>query len=205
MCFGGGGDSTAQQAYRDEQARQARIRQGTRKINETFDSQFTPEYFAGLRKNYLDYALPQLTKQYGEAANELKFAMARAGISDSSITPQKQGKLDELNALRAREIADQGQGYATQAQNSVEDARSNLISVLSATGDAQQAASSAINRATVLSKPQQYSPLTQLFADFTSTLGTQAALERAAAYGSPIKPRYNTGLFGGGSSMAVSG
>lgn len=203
MC-GGGGDNTAKMAYKDEKERQARIKAGTAKINTTFDGQFTPDYFANLRKNYLDYALPQLQKQYGEAGNELQFAMARAGISDSSVTAQKRGKLDELNALRAREVAEQGQGFATQAQNSVEDARSNLISVLSATGDADQAARSAISRASAISQPQQYSPLTSLFADFTQGLGTQAALERAAAYGSPIKPKYNTGLFGGGSSMAVS-
>lgn len=203
MSFGGG-NSEARQARADEQARQERIRQGTEKINTTFDSQFTPDYFSGLRQKYLDYSLPQLQNQYSDANNELKFAMARGGITDSSISAQKQSKLDQLNALRAREIADQAQGFSTKAQTGVEDARSNLITTLNATGDAEQAASSAINRASALSQPQQYSPLSSLFTDFTNTLGAQAALERAGALGSAVQPRYNTGLFGGTSSVRVT-
>jgi hypothetical protein len=203
MSFGGGGGE-AEMARAEEYARQQRIREGTTKINQTFDGQFTPDYFQGLRTKYLDYALPQLQNQYGDASNELKFAMARGGIGDSSISAQKKSKLDELNALRAREIADQAQGFSTKAQTGVEDARSNLITTLNATGDAEQAASSAINRASVLSQPQQYNPLSSLFSDFTATLGTQAALERAGAMGSSVKPRYNTGLFGGSSAVKVS-
>lgn len=201
MCFFDSGGGEAQQARADEYARQQRIKEGTAKINTTFDSQFTPEYFNGLRSKYLDYSLPQLQNQYGDASNELKFAMARGGITDSSVSAQKKSKLDELNALRAREIADTAQGFSTKAQTGVEDARSNLITTLNATGDAEQAASSAINRASVLSQPQQYNPITSLFTDFTAGLGTQAALERASAMGSPVKPRYNTGLFGGSSSV----
>jgi hypothetical protein len=207
MCFGGGGgDDYAKKAYQDEQARQARIRQGTARINSTFDGQFTPEYFNRLRQNFLDYALPQVQKQYGDASDQLKFAMSRGGLTDSSVNAQKRGKLDELNALRAREVADQAQGYSTNARNSVEDARSGLISVLSATGDADQAARSAINRASALSQPPAYSPVSQLFGDFTAGLGQQMALERAQAFAGPGTKiaRYNTGLFGGGNSVVVA-
>lgn len=205
MCFfDSGGSNEAAMARRDEEARQARIREGTTRVNTTFDSQFTPEFFNGLRTRYLDYAVPQLQNQYGDASNELKFAMARGGITDSSISAQKGGRLDELNALRAREIADAAQGHSTRARTNVEDARTNLITTLNATGDADQAASSAINRASTLSQPAEYNPLSSLFADFTATLGSQAALERASAMGSPVRPRYNTGLFSNSSSVRTT-
>jgi hypothetical protein len=58
------------------------------------------------------------------------------------------------------------------------------------------AANSAISRSAILSQPAAYSPVGQLFADFTGALGTQAAAERAFAYGGGPRPTFNTGLFG---------
>lgn len=156
---------------------------------------FGDDYFNKLRQNYIDYATPQLEKQYGDASKELTFALARGGNLDSSVRGDKAGELQQLYDLNKQQVADQALSYEGEARNSVEDARSNLIATLNATGDAQGAASSAIARASALSKPAAYSPLSQLFADFTAGLGTQAALERANYYGGGQAPRYSTGLF----------
>jgi hypothetical protein len=67
--------------------------------------------------------------------------------------------------------------------------------MLNATGDAQGAATSAVARSAALSQPAAYSPLSNLFADFTGALGTQAAAERAYAYGGGPRPTVSTGLF----------
>jgi hypothetical protein len=61
-----------------------------------------------------------------------------------------------------------------------------------------------LSRASALSRPPAYSPLEDAFLSFTSGLSTQAGLERAAAAGSPYKPRYNTGLFGNTGSVKVT-
>lgn len=167
---------------------------------------FTDDYFKGLRQNYIDYATPQLEDQYGKAQKELTFALARGGNLDSSVRGDKAGELQQLYDLNKQQVADQALAYEGEARNSVEDARSNLIATLNATGDAQGAANSAIARASALSKPAAYSPLSQLFADFTAGLGTQAALERANYYGGAQAPRYSTGLFAPNkSSTKVSG
>jgi hypothetical protein len=175
------GAKEAAQARADEQARQASIRSGTDSINNTFDSQFNDDYFNKQRDAYTSYADPQLEDQYGSAQKELTYALARGGLLDSSVRGQKAGELQQKYDLNKQQIADQAQSYADQGRTSVEDARSGLISSLNATGDATGAANSAISRASALSAPTAYSPLTQLFTDFTSALGTSAALAKANA------------------------
>jgi hypothetical protein len=195
--MGGGKYSGSSDELREEEERrQARIRKGTDKINNTFDSQFSPEYYADQRDNYLKYARPQLADQYGDASKELTYALARGGNLDSSARGEKSADLQQLYDLNAQKIGDDALSYKSKARSSIEDARSGLINTLNATGDAQQAASSAISRADALSAPPAYSPLSQLFTDFTAGLGTQAALERANYYsGGQTGSRYNTGLF----------
>ncbi|MFA5897857.1 MAG: hypothetical protein WC829_01965 [Hyphomicrobium sp.] len=194
--FGGGGGNEAAKARIAEERRQARIRRGTDKINNVFDKNFDRQYFREQRDNFLDYANPQIEKQYGDAQKELTFALARGGNLDSSVRGQKAGDLQELYDLNKQTIADQALSYKGKARSNVEDARAGLIATLNVTGDAQGASNAAISRASALSEPAAYSPLTQLFTDFTAGLGTQAALERANYYsGGQTGARYNTGLF----------
>ena len=200
----GGGE--AAQARADEEARQARIRSGTASINDTFDSQFTDDYYSQRRDAYTNYATPQLEDQYADAQKQLTYALARGGLLDSSIRGSKLGELQQQYALQNQDIADKALASETDARNAVEDARSNLITTLNATGDAEQAASTAISRASALSQPAAYSPLTSLFADFTDALGTQAALAKANSYaGSGTgATNYSTGLFNNRNSVRNS-
>lgn len=203
-----GGSDEAAQARADEQKRQEEIRAGTANINSIFDGQFNDDYYNKVQQNYIDYANPQIEDQYGKASKELTYALARGGLLNSSARAQKEGDLQKTYDLQKQQTADQALSYKGQSQASVEDARSNLIATLNATGDAQQAANSALARSSALSKPTAYSPLTNLFADFTNALGTQAALEKANAYGGSGVGgaqigRYNTGLFGSAGSVKV--
>lgn len=160
--------------------------------------QFNDEFFNKRQQAYLDYATPQLDDQYADAQKALAFSLARSGNSDSSVRAEKLGELQKLYDTNKQQVADQARAYSNQSRTAVEDARTNLIQTLNATGDAQGAANSALARASALASPDAYSPLGQLFSTFTSALGQQAALERASAYsGGAVKPRYNTGLFGG--------
>jgi hypothetical protein len=201
-------NKAANQARADEQARQAQIRAGTERIGGIFDSQFNDQFFDGRRQAFLDYARPQLEDQFGDAQKQLTFALARGGNLDSSVRGQKSAELQKQFDLNQQQIADKALASSTESRNAVEDARGNLVATLNATGDAQGAANSAMTRASALSQPVAFSPLTQLFADFTGGLGQQAALERADSLfgrgvgGTPVS-RYDTGLFGTNRSMKV--
>jgi hypothetical protein len=199
-----GGGNEAALARADEQARQKRVREGTTQINKTFDDQFTNGFYDARKKAFLDYANPQLEDQYSGAQRELAYALDRAGLLDSSARGTKAAELQKKYDLTKQQVGDQALSYVNQSKASVEDARSNLIAMLNATGDAQGAANSAITRASALTQPAAFSPLTNLFADFTSTLGTQAALEKANYYsGGQTGGRYNTGLFTPSSNAVV--
>lgn len=192
----GAGDA-AEAARRDEQERQQRVRAGTKRVNSIFGENFDDEFFEGRRESFLGYAMPQLNDQYGDAQQELTYSLARGGNLNSSTRGDQASELQKLFDTNSQQITDRAMSYENQARNAVEDARSNLITTLNATGDAEGAANSALSRATVLSRPEAYSPLGQLFVDFTSGLGAQAAQERAAAAsGGLYTAPYNTGLFG---------
>lgn len=191
---GGGGEAAAARA--DEQYRQEQIRAGTADINSKFDGQFNDDFFANRRKAFTDYATPQLEEQKSDAEKQLTFALARNGTLDSSVRGQKAGELQKRYDLLGQQIGDQALASETDARNAVEDSRANLIATLNATGDATQVGQAALARSAALSKPAAYSPLTNLFSDFTAGLGTQAALERANYYsGGQTGARYSTGLF----------
>ncbi|MFY9294039.1 MAG: hypothetical protein WAP03_25600 [Methylorubrum rhodinum] len=197
MAKKGASNKAADQAAADEQARQARIRQGTADVNKTFE-QFNDPYFTKQRDNYLGFALPQLDDQYGEAQKQLTFALARDGNTYSSAAAEQRAKLQKIYDQNKITIADQGQNYANQARSNVEEARSNVIASLNASGDATQAANSAVARSAALAQPQGYSPIGDLFSPAMQAFATQAGQERAAAMsGVAYKAPYNTGLFGG--------
>jgi hypothetical protein len=199
MSFGGGSSSSkeAKRARAEEEARQQRIRQGTKQINKTF-GQFDDTFYRGIRDSFTDYAMPQLTQQRDDAARDLTFDLDRKGLLASSVRAEKAGELQKLFDLNEQQVRDQALAHENTARNNVENARADLIAMLNATGDNQQAVNSALSRATILTQPQAYSPLGQLFTDFTAELGNQAARERAAAAsGGRYQPAFNTGLFGG--------
>ena len=188
------GGNEAALARKDEQERQARIRAGTERVNTIFDGQFNDSFFDGQAKRYTDYAMPQVDEQHGKANKELTFALSRSGQLEGSTRADLSGELQKRYELQSQKVRDDALAFGTNARNNVEGARTDLVGMLNATGDAEGAARSAISRSAALSQPAAYSPITNLFADFTAGLGTQAAAERAFAYGGP-RPTYNTGLF----------
>jgi hypothetical protein len=166
---------------------------------------FDDAFYQKRRQAYIDYAKPQLDDQYGDAQKQLTFALARTGNLDSSVRGQKAADLQKQYDLNQQQIADQALASETDARNAVEDARANLIATLNATGDAEGAANSALARAAALSQPAAFSPLSSLFADFTSALGTKAAADRAEYYGGYSPGSNGANLFGRAkSSVRVS-
>ena len=197
-AFGGGGrGETAEEQFRKLQA-EGKLYSGTKN-----SGGFGDDFYSGRRQAYMDYATPQLEDQYGKAQKELVFSLDRSGNLDSTARAEKMSELQRLYDIQKQQVADKALSFENQARNSVEDARANLISMLNVTGDAEGAASAALARSEALTAPTEYSPLSQLFVDFTNGLGVQAAQERSYAAGGPT-PRYNTGLFGNAGRVTVS-
>lgn len=143
---------------------------------------FNSDFYDGIARNYLEYANPQLEKQHSEANKQLTFDLARTGKLDSSTRATKGADLQETYNLNQQQIADKALDLKNSTKNAVEDARSALISQVNATGDATGATNAALSRAAALSAPAgNYDTLSNLFADFTGSLGNRYAQERAYA------------------------
>lgn len=211
MSGGGKGGSSAadtsnaiaQQAQQTEAARQAAIASGTNSVNKTFDSQFTPAYYDAQRDDYTAYAEPQLTDQFNNATRQLTYSLDRAGNLNSSTRGFQASQLQKLYDTNDQKIKADAVAQANTDKSNVEAAREGLIDTLNSTGDATGAANAAVSRASTLAAPQPYSPLANLFADFTNTLGTQAAAARAYAYSGGAMPSYSPALFGVPSNSTV--
>ena len=173
MCSGGGGDGGAAQARADEEARQARIRQGTAAINQKFAG-FDEPFYQSRADAYTKFANPQLNEQYNTTGQNLTYNLARQGLTDSSEKARNVGELQRQYNQNKALIASQGMDYANQARQQVEQNRAELISQLQMTSDPAAAASNAVNRATILAQNQPYSPLGQIFTNTTGLLGSTA-------------------------------
>jgi hypothetical protein len=105
------------------------------------------------------------------------------------VRGEQNAELQKQYDINLQDITDKARGYETEARNNVERTRSDLISMLQATGDATGAANSALARASTLATPPSYSPLGQLFQDTSASIGQQLAQERAFALGLAPRPR----------------
>lgn len=166
---------------------------------------FNSDFYKSIRDSYSNYATPQLEDQLADARKQLTFALTRSGLLDSSTRATKGAELEKQAGIARQGIADTAVSTENQARNNVEAARADLISQLNTTGDDQLAVTGALNRLQSLSQPQQFSPLSGLFANFTAGLGAQAAAERAQYYsGGTVKAPFNTGLFAPSGSVKVT-
>lgn len=165
---------------------------------------FDDEFFDKQRQAYLDFAMPQLEDQKSGASRELVYSLARSGQLEGSARAQQQSELQKLYDLESQNIADKALDYENKSRTDVENARSDLISTLNATGDATGAANSALARSAALSQPEAYSPLADLFTSYTNALGTSAAAERARSYGWGSTQQTGTPTWYGAPSSSVS-
>lgn len=199
MCFGGGGgDGGAAQARADEMARQARVKEGTGNINREF-GRFDDNFYAGRGNAYRGFVTPQVNDQYKQVGDQLAFSLARSGLDQSSEAARQQGILMRDNAAARQAISDGALSEIQKSRQAVEEQRNNLISQVNMTSDAGLAGQNALRQAGILAMQNQFSPLSNLFAN---TTGVLAAANQAGNYsgGPGIKPFKEMFGFGGSSS-----
>lgn len=173
MCLGDGGADAAARAAaqqrKEEQDRQNRIRSGMAQVDQIF-SPFNDTFFQGRGKAFLDFARPQLEDQYRKAREGLIFALARNGLTQSSVGADKlKGLTTEYNRNR-QVIEGRASDEANRARQQVEQNRSELVSQLQATADPTAAARAAISRQQYLYATPGFDSLGNLFQNVTAGL-----------------------------------
>jgi hypothetical protein len=107
---------------------------------------FDQAFYDRRRQAYVDQAMPALTDQFTKARENMAFALARAGLTRSSVSADKQSELAGKNTQAAGEIGIRAAGDVSNLRSQVEDARANLITGLQASADPAGAANLALAR-----------------------------------------------------------
>jgi hypothetical protein len=166
MCFyGGGGSSNA--ARQAEAQRQQRIQEGMGQINNTF-APFDDNYYKDYESKYIAASRPDLEKQQRDANQDVLFGLARQGKTRSSSASKAYSDVADTRVRTDLQVADQAREASSNQRNQIEATRSNLVSQLNATADAQSAADGARVQAQLLNRVPTYSPITNAFSEVTN-------------------------------------
>jgi hypothetical protein len=139
-----GGGNAAREAEEQERRRQAQINQTTAQINSLFDSPDRQKQIADFQRAMQDFYQQDLGRQHEGATRNLKFALARSGLTGGSQQIDANRDLGESYQRGILESERRAQGAAANLRAQDEQTRANLTSMamsgLSATNAATQAA-----------------------------------------------------------------
>lgn len=160
----GGGGGSAQRAAQQQQAQQqAQIAQSTQAINNIFSSPQRQQQYADYGKNLLNLYKQNLDYQQGKASRNLKFALARSGLTGGSYQADAGANLQHdynQGLLSAQSQAQQGE---SQMQEADQQTKQNLIALAQSGLDATSAASMANSALkSNIGNANQYSNVNQL-------------------------------------------
>lgn len=182
MCFGGGRPKIdtsvqdqmledARKAREREEARQARIDAGTERIDEIFGG-FDSGFYSSFVDDIMAAQRPQLERQFGDANDQLTYNLARAGTLKSSIAGDRRGRLQTAYGDGLAQILSGANRQKQALQGRVQNEKSNLVSMLTATGDADRATNEALNRSQKLFDPvPEYNPIGDIFGGIAQGVG----------------------------------
>lgn len=190
----GGARSEARRARETEDAREQRIKMGTGDIRTRFGKAFDDKYYQGLETTAKDFYGKQLTSDYEKARQQLQYALARNGLLNSTVRDTREVEAQKQLALGQQSIAERARGLSNQRRQDVAGAEQTAVSQLTASADPAAAAAQSANLIKANTALPEFSPMGQVFQDFTAGLATQADLERQG------KNRYNLGVSGWGNN-----
>ncbi len=131
---------------------------------------YQPEFYDKAYQAQLDYALPQVDRQYADAQKNLQFALARQGLSASSQAGRLQADLARERDLAIQGVQDQASTVRQKQMAAVEDERSNLTQMLQQTGDVQSTMNAAAARKGIIESAPALEAVGPLFQNATGSL-----------------------------------
>lgn len=180
MCKSGSSKAARQQAdqaRKQEEERQGRIKEGASIIDKAFAG-YNDNFFGDRNRAYVDFASPQREKNVRDAGKMLASALARQGITESSVASEKKRELSEADAAMGREIAANALRYENMARGNVYDTKQRLLEQNAALADPGVANRlSAVGAANAAALPQ-FDNITNAAANIAQGLASQADLER---------------------------
>lgn len=197
MCFGGGGGDAYAQARADEEKRRQEIEAAQRQIESIFSSPERQQQYADFTAAQRAALFSDLDREKQRNDRELKFALARSGLSGGSTDIDQNRLLSETYLRGIAEAERRAQRAGAELQSQDQQAKQQLFSQLLSGADAttatQNAAQMMRTNAALASEDATFNAFDKLFGDFGDVYknSKEAAGERRASYefGSLFGPR----------------
>jgi hypothetical protein len=194
------GESAADVAARLEMERQERIRESQGRINQVFDNPRRARDIADFVSATRSKLTDDLNRQNTDANRELKFALARGGLSGGSVNvDQNRRWADDYNrGLLAVEGRAQGAGAQLEAAD--QDARARLIQLATSGLDSTTAASQAAAGLRSNFESARSQATGEQLGDQFATIGGFVKSRREEAARRQANRDANFNLYGGGAA-----
>ena len=170
-------DKAGEKAEEAEWERQSRIKQGMNNIDLAFEG-FDSPYFNRYGRDFQNYYLPQLDRQFSNAKKGLTFNLFRTGNQENSTAADQYGNAHELYTGARTDIANKALDATNQLRGRIEDQKTNLYALNSSAADPGRAISSAQSATALLNQPASYAPMTDVFASLLNSGAQAVAAER---------------------------
>ncbi|HEY1431135.1 MAG TPA: hypothetical protein VGF39_05845 [Stellaceae bacterium] len=145
---------------------------------------FGDDYYNAYKQKYLDYYLPDETRQYAQAKQSLLYNLANAGLSTSSTTGEKFGDLGYQDTLAQAGIKSKAEDVTGQLKQQIQSEKESALNQLYSTEDPTLAANLA--QSSAKASQLQTPTLTPMVSLFTPAL--VGATSFASNYASPYNP-----------------
>lgn len=184
-------DKSADEARRMEEERQARIREGTAKVDDLF-AQFNDGFYDNIRQSAQDHYNPLVDEQYGRAREAQTYQLANRGNLQSSAAASRFADLFKDYGLGRQQVVDRGFDLSQQHRAGVEDNRAALLGQLHGGASLDTVANMASTRAAMMNHAPTFSPLGDLFSQYTGAAAQSVNAERMGYPGMGLTNRYQT-------------
>jgi len=133
---------------------------------------FDDAFFGGQRDAYMDFYQPQLDDQFGQAKDQLTYALARAGTLNSTLAADKSADLTKKYDVQKASVLSQANDQVAQNRSRINNEKSALVAQLNATGDANRVSNEALSRTQQMyNEAPAYNPLGDIFSGVAAGIG----------------------------------
>lgn len=153
---------------------------------------FGPDFYDKRAQAYVDFAMPQLAKQYRDTRDTIGFGLANRGLRGSGTAQSQFSNLARTNASAVQGISDAGRSQAQALQRQIEDERNTLINQLYQSADPARGVQAAISAASNFAQPSTFAPLANSFAGLINQYYTSQLLN--PKQGTYVPPSFGGGL-----------
>lgn len=194
--------SSAKRARRAEEQRQRQIQQTTRRVNQIFDSPERQAQYEDFVTAVRSHFTEDAGRQKVDADRNLKFSMARSGLTGGSAAVDSGRNLQDEYSRGILQAERRAQGSLADLRSADEQSRANLISMARSGADATTSARRAAEAMRSNVQGQRSDALAGGLGDiFTNTAKLhkrqrEAAKERAT-YTAPVGSFYGEPFQGG--------